>query len=131
MTLIHLVGPEHVFTHMAHLTTPEEYRALGLQCAGRTFEPAAKAYVFIDDSRLLIDCECRNGVLVSLKWQLACCLAPGCGAVYTADTLIFPADMDVLDELLGKRHPLDRDFYPHRGETLDDVVEWNTKKGLL
>lgn len=135
MTLRHLLGPAHVFGHLAAggIQTPDAY----LQVQARLCAPRAAPHdapedtrlvVYVNEDRLLVDCACGNGVVVSAEWEMACCT--WCGTIYRGAQLVLPEDLEALDRLLGRRVTANRNFHPER-ETLLDIAEKNAARGLV
>ena len=134
VTLKHISGPKNGPTGVFRdIHTPQDY--LGLLSLNPLKQdpfvahvsPLTGHVVYVNEGRLLLDCNCGAGVLVDAEWQLGCCFS--CGAIYEAGNMVLPDDLTTLDTLLGTRHPSHRNFHPER-ETVQSVRDENTAKGV-
>ena len=133
ITLKHITGPQQSFGHMRDIQTADDYLKLQAEymAAQRrgspvfTAEPicapmVAQLTAYVNESRLLVDCTCGNGVVVHAGWELALCF--WCGSIYSGAQIRLPSieDLIEIDEILGRRLPISRHFHPDH-ETLSDL----------
>lgn len=118
--LKHITGPQAAFGHMKDIHGVKDY--LDLQEAymnrqratirglGEPFLSASKVESYVNESRLLVDCACGNGVIVDAVNEIACCL--WCGAIYRNEmiTMPSPSSLERLDRALGKKHTRERNW---------------------
>jgi hypothetical protein len=126
ITLKHITGPKNGAGLFKMIQTAEDYeRLLHMNPLNQevfvSHNSPLTAVVYINHSRLLIDCNCGCGALVDAQWEMACCFE--CGAIYRSANLVFPSreDLLLLDGVLGMRHPNHRNYHPER-ETLASVM---------
>lgn len=83
--------------------------------------PLRGLVAYVNESRLLVDCNCGSGVLIDAEWELGACFA--CGAIYRSASLVLPSleDLQLLDRHLGTWHPAHRNYHPER-ESLASVL---------
>jgi hypothetical protein len=134
MKLRAIVGPDAIFSHlkrrltgnMQDFASAQDFRDfmqayLDKQGQGLRPRPATSpAKVYVNHARLLIDCACGAGAMVSIEFRTACCLE--CGRVYPAGLLVFPSDADLtaIDDIMATRPPTNRNFDP-ANETVASV----------
>ena len=142
MKLKHLTGPSRAYGHMADLHTKDMLfllhgRFMDQQRAnvppgyiypdsGKPFvcwDEPGEFHVYVNHGRTMVNCSCYNGVIVDVDWMAGACFA--CGRQFTAEHLIIPQNMEEIDEVLGPRHPHQRNFDP-RIESFEDL-----KKGIV
>ena len=83
---------------------------------------------YVSDSRWVADCvtaNCGGGVAVWKENPRGCCL--DCGTIYT---ISFPDDVDEAEKVLLSRPEVNRNWFPHLGETVNQLKAENIANGV-
>jgi hypothetical protein len=71
---------------------------------------------------------CKTGIATDPEWGVAYCAE--CGARYGAGMVNFPADATEIDRILCQRPERETQNW-EPGETLDDLIIENEKRGVM